>query len=169
MLDVAAAVVPRRIQSEAAGTYAVELTDDEILARAEAIMLRQLERGQAMTSPEIAGRYCALRLRGLEREVFSALFLDNRHRVLGYEELFQGTLDGAEVHPREVVKAALRHNAAAAIFAHNHPSGNPEPSAADRVLTTRLKEALALVDVRVLDHFIIGDGAPVSMSARGLV
>jgi len=129
----------------------------------------QLERGEAMADPAAAGRYFAQRLRGRPREVFAALYLDTRHRALGFEELFQGSLDGAEVHPRVLVERALAQGAAAVIVGHNHPSGNPEPSAADRAVTVRLKQALALVDVRLLDHFVIGDGAPVSMAARGLV
>lgn len=128
-----------------------------------------LERGEAMTDPAAAGRYFAQRLRGYPHEVFAVLFLDTRHRSLGFEELFRGTLDGAEVHPREVVRRALALNAAAVIVGHNHPSGNPEPSAADRAVTARLKQALALVDLRLLDHFVIGDGAPVSLAARGWV
>ncbi|MCW0425677.1 hypothetical protein NB713_003620 [Xanthomonas sacchari] len=99
--------------------------------------------------------------------MFAALFLDTRHRWLAFEELFQGTLDGAEVHPREVVRRALTLNAAAVIIGHNHPSGNPEPSPADRAVTERLKQALDLIDVRLLDHFIVGDGVPVSMASRG--
>ena len=114
-------------------------------------------------------RYFAQRLRGQPREVFAALFLDARHRALGFEELFQGSIDGAEVHPRVLVERALARGASAVIVGHNHPSGNPEPSAADRAVTARLKQALALVDVRLLDHFVVGDGAPVSMAARGLV
>ena len=101
-------------------------------------------------------------------EVFAVLFLDNRHRVLACEELFVGTLNGTAVYPREVVRRALHHNCAAVIFSHNHPSGNPEPSRADEVLTTRLREALSLVDVRVLDHLVIGDQV-VSFSERGLL
>jgi DNA repair protein RadC len=101
--------------------------------------------------------------------VFAALYLDARHRSLGFEELFQGSIDGAEVHPRVLVERALARGASAVIIGHNHPSGNPEPSAADRAVTARLKQALSLVDVRLLDHFVIGDGAPVSMAARGLV
>ena len=128
-----------------------------------------LERGDALTDPAAAGRYFARRLRPYPHEVFAALFLDTRHRALAFEELFQGTIDGAEVHPREVVRRALGHNAAAVIIGHNHPSGCSDPSAADRAVTARLKHALALVDVRLLDHFVIGDGAPVSMAARGLV
>ncbi|HEY5802839.1 MAG TPA: DNA repair protein RadC [Lysobacter sp.] len=128
-----------------------------------------LERGVALDDPMSAGRYFAQRLRGLTREVFAVLFLDTRHRALAFEEMFRGTLDGAEVHPREVVRRALAHNAAALIVGHNHPSGNPEPSAADRALTMRLKQALSLVDLRLLDHFVIADGPPVSMAARGWV
>ncbi|HEY5851950.1 MAG TPA: DNA repair protein RadC [Lysobacter sp.] len=128
-----------------------------------------LERGVALDDPASAGRYFAQRLRGLTREVFAVLFLDTRHRALAFEEMFRGTIDGAEVHPREVVRRALAHNAAALIVGHNHPSGNPEPSAADRALTARLKQALSLVDLRLLDHFVIADGPPVSMAARGWV
>ena len=128
-----------------------------------------LERGDALTDPGAAGRYFARRLRPYPHEVFAALFLDTRHRALAFEELFQGTIDGAEVHPREVVRRALGHNAAAVIIGHNHPSGCSDPSAADRAVTARLKQALALVEIRLLDHFVVGDGEPVSMAARGLV
>jgi DNA repair protein RadC len=128
-----------------------------------------LERGEALSDPHAAGRYFSQRLRGQPQEVFACLFLDARHRALAFEELFHGTIDGAEVHPREVVRRALAHNAAALIVGHNHPSGNPEPSAADRAATARLKQSLALVDVRLLDHFVIGDGPPSSMAARGWV
>ena len=128
-----------------------------------------LQRGEALTDPAAAGRYFAQRLRPHPQEVFAALFLDTRHRALAFEELFRGTVDGAEVHPREVARRALAHNAAAVIVGHNHPSGNPEPSAADRAVTTRLKQALALVDVRLLDHFVVADGPPVSLAARGWV
>jgi DNA repair protein RadC len=128
-----------------------------------------LERGGALTDPAAAGRYFAQRLRGHPSEIFAALFLDTRHRALAFEELFRGTVDGAEVHPREVVRRALAHNAAAVIVGHNHPSGSAEPSAADRAVTAQLKQSLALVDVRLLDHFVIGDGAPVSLAARGWV
>ena len=123
-----------------------------------------LERGAALSDPQAAGRYFAQ-----PHEVFAVLFLDNRHRAIAFEELFRGTLDGTEVHPREVVRRALAHNAAALIVGHNHPSGNREPSAADRAVTARLKQALALVDLRLLDHFVIADGPPVSLAARGWV
>lgn len=128
-----------------------------------------LERGEALTDPAAAGRYFAQRLRGHPHEVFAVLFLDARHRALAFEELFRGTIDGAEVHPREVVRRALAHNAAAVIVGHNHPSGSAEPSAADRAVTARLKQSLGLVDIRLLDHFVVGDGAPVSLAARGWV
>jgi len=129
----------------------------------------ELQRGIALADPEAAGRYFTHRLRGLSHEVFAVLFLDTRHRAIAFEEMFQGTLDGADVHPREVVRRALAHNAAAVIVGHNHPSGNTEPSAADRAVTVRLKQALALVDLRLLDHFVIGDGPPVSLASRGWV
>jgi DNA repair protein RadC len=128
-----------------------------------------LERGDALHDPDSAGRYFAQRLRGLPQEVFAVLFLDTRHRAIAFEEMFRGTVDGAEVHPREVVRRALAHNAAALIVGHNHPSGNGEPSAADRAITARLKQSLGLVDIRLLDHFVIGDGSPVSLAALGWV
>ncbi|MFT4179053.1 MAG: DNA repair protein RadC [Thermomonas sp.] len=129
----------------------------------------QLERGEALGNPDAAGVYFAQRLRGRAHEVFAVLYLDSRYRSLGCEELFHGTIDSAEIHPRTVVERTLAHGAAAVMVSHNHPSGNPEPSAADRALTVRLKQALALVDVKLLDHFVIGDGPPLSMAKRGLV
>ena len=128
-----------------------------------------LKRGEALSDPHAAGRYFTQRLRGRPHEVFAVLFLDTRHRALAFEELFRGTVDGAEVHPREVVRRALAHNAAAVIVGHNHPSGSTEPSAADRAVTARLKQALGLVDIRLLDHFVVGDGPAVSLAARGWV
>jgi DNA repair protein RadC len=128
----------------------------------------RLRRGDALESPAQTVRYLSARLHHHPHEVFAVLFLDNRHRVITYEELFTGTIDGASVHPREVVRRALAHNAAALIFAHNHPSGVAEPSAADAAITRRLKEALALIDVRVLDHIVIGDDA-VSLAERGML
>jgi DNA repair protein RadC len=122
-----------------------------------------------LTSPEATRAYLKTQLHHQSREVFACLFLDNRHRVIRYEELFQGTIDGASVHPREVVRRAMEVNAAAVIFAHNHPSGVTEPSQADLRITQRLKDALALVDVRVLDHLIIGEGEAASLAERGLL
>ncbi len=128
-----------------------------------------LQRGKPLQDPQSSRAYIITHLRDQPREVFCCLYLDNRHRVIAFEELFHGTLDGASVHPREVVRLAMHHNAAALIFAHNHPSGVAEPSDADRRLTRRLKEALALVDIRVLDHFVVGDGEAVSFAERGLL
>lgn len=128
-----------------------------------------LQRGTPLTDPAGTRRYLIAQLRDRSHEVFCCLYLDNRHRVIAFEELFQGTLDGASVHPREVLRKVLAHNAAAVIFAHNHPSGVAEPSDADRRLTQRLKEALALVDVRVLDHFVVGDGEAASFAEHGLL
>lgn len=128
-----------------------------------------LQRGSALTSPEITRAYLSAQLRSYNYEVFACLFLDNQHRVIVLEELFRGTIDGASVYPREVVKRALFHHAAAVIFAHNHPSGINEPSQADRHITDKLRQALTLLDIRVLDHFIIGDGEPYSFAEHGLL
>ena len=132
-------------------------------------LAEDLSRGESMHSPDTAKTYFATRLRERKHEVFAALFLDTRHRVIAYEEVFSGTVDGAEVHPRVMVQRALALNAAAMIVSHNHPSGEAEPSAADRAVTAQLKQALALVDVRLLDHIVVGDGPPVSLAARGWV
>jgi DNA repair protein RadC len=129
----------------------------------------QVNDQDCLTSPEATRDYLRLRLYGLPHEVFACLFLDNRNRVIRYEELFQGTIDGASVHPREVVRRVIEVNAAAVIFAHNHPSGVAEPSQADLRITQRLKDALALIDVRVLDHLIVGEGAGTSLAERGLL
>ena len=130
-------------------------------------MEARLRRGGRLESPGDTCRYAEARLRGYRAEVFAALFLDARHRVIAFEPLFRGTVDGASVHPREVVRRVLVHNAAAVILAHNHPSGVAEPSFADRAITERLEQALATVDVRVLDHLVVGDGETVSFVERG--
>ncbi len=126
-----------------------------------------LRRESALESPRAVRDYLKARLRHEPHEVFGCLFLDSKHRVLAYENLFHGSIDGASVYPRQVVKRALAHNAAALILTHNHPSGVAEPSQADRLLTQQLKSALALVEVRVLDHFIVGDGEPLSLAEHG--
>lgn len=128
-----------------------------------------MERGRALTNPDAVRRFLSAQLRDRPHEVFACLYLDNRHQVIDFEEMFRGTIDGASVHPREVARAALSKNAAAVIFAHNHPSGVAEPSGADRRITERLRDALGLVDVRVLDHFVIGDGEATSFAERGLI
>src|SRR5690625_23100 len=129
----------------------------------------RLQRGEALSSPDETRHFLQSRLRDYPHEVFACLLLDNRHRVIAFEELFRGTIDAASVYPREVVKLALARNAAALIVAHNHPSGGPEPSRADENLTRCLKDDLALVDIRLLDHFVIGDGEIVSFAERGLL
>lgn len=123
----------------------------------------------SLESPDEVRAFLVARLGDLEAEVFSAIYLDNRHRVIAFEELFRGTIDGASVWPREVVRAVMRHNAAAVIFAHNHPSGVSEPSAADTRITQRLREALKLIDVRVLDHIVVGLSESTSMAEQGLI
>jgi DNA repair protein RadC len=128
-----------------------------------------LRTGPSLASPRATSDYLIARLRDLEHEVFCCLYLDNRHRLIQFEELFRGTIDGASVHPREIVKQALRRNCAAVIVAHNHPSGIAEPSRADEQITQRVRDALALVDIRLLDHIIVGDGASVSLAERGIL
>jgi DNA repair protein RadC len=126
-----------------------------------------LSRGDALTDAESTKQYLQHRLRQYPYEVFACLFLDNKHRMISFDELFRGTIDSANVYPREVVKQALAHNAAAVIFAHNHPSGIAEPSRADYLITDRLKSALDTVDIRVLDHIVVGDGQVVSFAEIG--
>ncbi len=128
-----------------------------------------LPRGEAIRSPADTETFLLARLRDRPHEVFCCLYLDNRHRVLKFEELFRGTIDGTSVYPRELVKQALAVNAAAIILAHNHPSGVAEPSQADERITRRVKSALELVDIRLLDHLIIGDGISTSLASRGLI
>ncbi|MDC9724860.1 MAG: DNA repair protein RadC [Gammaproteobacteria bacterium] len=128
-----------------------------------------LSRGDALTDAATTKQYLQHRLRAYPYEVFACLFLDTKHRMISFDELFSGTIDGASVYPREVVKRALKHNAAAVIFAHNHPSGIAEPSQADHAITQRLKSALALVDIRVLDHVIVGDNETVSFAETGQI
>jgi DNA repair protein RadC len=140
-----------------------------VLEMARRHLMETLQRDTVLNSPAEVRHYLKARLRDYRREVFVCLFLDTQHRVICCEELFQGTLDASSVYPRDVVQRALALNAAAIIFAHNHPSGIAEPSQADQRITTRLCEALALVDIRVLDHMIVGDGAVLSMAERGLL
>jgi DNA repair protein RadC len=128
-----------------------------------------LNRADALSNTQATRTYLLSQLRAYPHEVFACLFLDNRNRIISFDKMFNGTIDGANVYPREIVKRALGHNAAAIIFAHNHPSGVAEPSKADQLLTQRLKDALALVDIRVLDHFVIGDHEAVSLAERGLI
>lgn len=141
---------------------------DQIVAAARALVDQRIQRGAALQAPEAAQALFREKLGGCEREIFAVAFLDTRHRLIEYREMFSGSIDGAEVHPREVVKAALLLNAAALIVGHNHPSGVTEPSAADRAVTTRLKQALGLIDVRLLDHIVVAGHRCQSMAAMGL-
>ncbi len=140
-----------------------------VLEMGRRYLKKSLTATDVLTSPELTRHYLASRMRGLQHEVFACLFLDNKHRVIQFEEMFRGTLGSASVYPREVVKAALKYNAAAVILSHNHPSGVAEPSRDDERITHRLKQALNMIDVRVLDHVIIGDGCEVSFAERGLL
>lgn len=132
-------------------------------------MEEKLAAGHPIQSPADSQDFLVARLRDQPVEVFCCIFLDNRHRILAFEELFRGTIDNTMVYPREIVRQALQRNAAAVILAHNHPSGVPEPSDADRLITRRIRDALELVDVRLLDHLVVGDGACVSLASRGLL
>lgn len=160
--------------------------DDDILAcrgigGAKLVILRALPKlarryfeeslpsGEAIRSPADTETFLKARMQHLDHELFCCLYLDNRHRVLRFDELFRGTIDGTSVYPREVVKEALSVNAAAVILAHNHPSGVAEPSQADERITRRIKSALELVDIRLLDHLIVGEGAATSLASRGLL
>lgn len=135
----------------------------------ERFLLHELDRGEALINPAQTSRFLKMKMRSYQHEVFACLFLDNQHRVIRFEELFTGTIDGASVYPREVVKKALANNAAAVILAHNHPSGIAEPSQADIRITDKLKSALLLVDIRVLDHLVIGDSTVLSFAEMGML
>ncbi len=142
---------------------------EQVLHAAQEIVDARMVRGTSFKDPAVACDFFRDKLGHREREVFAAVMLDVRHRLIDYVELFLGTIDGAEIHPREVARVALRLNAAAVLVSHNHPSGDVQPSAADRAVTVRLKQALALLDIRLLDHIIIGGRQSLSMAARGWV
>lgn len=145
------------------------VTADQVLeAAAEILAARSSKPTDSFCNPTVTKSFAASKLQAYEREVFAVMLLDNQHRLIEFKELFFGTIDSASVYPREVVKTVLAMNAAAVIFAHNHPSGEPEPSQADRCITTRLIDALGLIDVRVLDHIVVGDTS-VSFAERGLL
>ncbi len=146
--------------------YAQLLASLELMER---FLLHELDRGEALQNPAQTCRFLKLKMRAYQHEVFACLYLDNQHRVIRFEELFRGTIDGASVYPREVVKQALANNAAAIILAHNHPSGIAEPSQADIRITDKLKAALLLVDIRVLDHLVIGDSTVTSFAEMGML
>ncbi|WP_458070785.1 JAB domain-containing protein [Rhodanobacter sp. BL-MT-08] len=157
------------VRSNTSVTYNLAAaTEQDVLAAAEGILIDKLRRLGAITNPSDASDFLRMRLGGLSHEEFHVLWLDNRHQIIDCQKLFTGTIDGASVYPREVVRAALSVNACAAIFAHNHPSGVAEPSTADRVITDELRDALKLIGVRLLDHIVVGADC-VSMAGRGLI
>ena len=157
------------IAGEIPGTYLVTelINEEDLLTIANQIARQKLAKGEAITDKHLVHQALQGLLQTRDREVFAALFLDNQHRILAYEELFLGTLSAATVYPRDVVKRALHHNAAALMLVHNHPSGYPEPSRADIEITLRLQDALALVDIRILDHLVVGTEGVVSLAERG--
>jgi DNA repair protein RadC len=144
-------------------------SNDQILMAARQVLAHRVRRGALLQSPQKVGEYLALRLGHLDHEIFGLILLDKRHRVIECVDLFRGTIDGASVHPREVVKLALLKSAAACIVYHNHPSGVKEPSKADELITARVKDALALIDVRLVDHVIVADSNVLSFAESGLL
>ena len=147
----------------------VPASPQQVIAAAREHLSHRVRRGSPLSSPKAANDYLTLKLGDRDFESFCCLFLDNRHRVIEFVELFRGTIDGAAVHPREVVREALARNAAAVLFCHSHPSGVAEPSHADELITRRLRDALQLLDIRVVDHCVVGGGECVSMAARGML
>jgi len=165
-----------KIKSEEKAKYDIEKPtflekeNDAIIEKALEILESRLVKTEYnVTCPADGENFLKLKFAGLEHEVFGIVYLNNRNQVIAYEELFRGTIDGASVYPREVVKSVLNHNANAVILTHNHPSGNPEPSDADERITARLKNAFDLIDVNLLDHIIVGDNKTVSFAERGLI
>ena len=154
---------------EDTGTYVMEapVTEADILRMAQQLAMSRLSKGRALTEPKQVFSHLQTLLQYHEHEVFALLLLDTKHRIIGFQELFRGTLDGASVYPREVVKIALEHNAAAVVLVHNHPSGDPEPSQADRTLTTTLKNALNMIGTKTLDHIVVGHEGCISLAERG--
>ncbi|OZY47727.1 RadC family protein [Pseudomonas lundensis] len=157
------------IPGETIGTYVMgsSVTEADILQMAQQLAMSRLSKGQALTEPRHVFSHLQTLLQYHEYEVFALLLLDTKHRVICFRELFRGTLDSSSIYPREVMKIALEHNAAALILVHNYPSGNPEPSQADRTLTTTLRNALNMVGIRILDHVVVGIEGCVSFAERG--
>ena len=153
------------------GTYTFKkpVTKDELVDIALEIIERTMDRGTTLSNPHETRQYLSLNLGTLDHEVFCCLFLDNQHRIISFDRMFNGTIDGTAVYPREIVKTALKHNAAAVILTHNHPSGVAEPSNADKAITGKIRDALSLVDVRVLDHLVVGGVEITSFAERGLL
>ena len=145
------------------------ISDSEVIDMALRILAERVTQGPVMSSPRVVKDFLRLRFSGLQHEVFCVLYLDKRHRLIACEDLFRGTVDGANVFPREIIKASLRHNAASILCAHNHPSNNPSPSQADELITTRIKAAVELLDLKLLDHLVVTAGETVSFAELGLI
>lgn len=160
---------PYSVDEEGCYLFRSKVAESVILDLAANILEQRVCQGDMLTAPTDTKRYITTKLGHLDREVFACLFLNNRHQLIACEILFYGTIDGASVHPREIIKRALAHNAAALVAAHNHPSGIAEPSQADMTLTRRLRESLGLVDIRLLDHIVVGGSEAVSFAERGLL
>ena len=157
-----------RIKSSQSYIFQKPISAYQILEKAAEILSERYIRTEAFSRPEATMDYLSCKLGGYDKEIFAVMMLDNQHQLIEFRELFFGTIDGASVYPREVVKAVLEVNASAVIFAHNHPSGNSEPSQADKAITKRLSDALGLIDVRVLDHIVVGETST-SFAERGLL
>lgn len=157
------------VKSEETPEYLTRVCDDDIIARALEILSARVHRAAVFESPASVKQYLTVRAAGKASEVFTVVYLDSQHRLIESVDHFTGTINQVSIYPREIVRAALRYNAAAVILSHNHPSGIPEPSRADETLTHTLKSALAVVDVRVLDHIVVAGGSAVSMAEKGLV
>ena len=164
------ALVPASVGDDSASVADLPSPEADVIQQALRLLESRMRAvGPLLTNPQTVRDYLRLRIADLEHEAFIVLFLDNQHRLIAVEEMFRGTLAQTSVYPREVVKAALRHNASAVVFAHNHPSGVAEPSRADELLTAALKQALALVDIKTLDHFVVGGDKTISFAERGLL
>jgi len=155
--------------SEVCPVTVIHRSEEELINHALAILSQRHKKGELLTSPESTKRFLQLKLAEERNEVFGCIFLDNRHRIIEVEDLFFGTIDGASVHPRVILQKALMHNAAAIFLYHNHPSGVGEPTQSDQTITTRIKEALALIDVHLLDHLVVGIEESVSFAECGLL
>jgi DNA repair protein RadC len=163
--------LPKLRAGETPGTYVMEspVSEADILRMAQQLARRRLARGTPLTEPRQVFAYLQTLLQRHEQEVFALLLLDTRHRVIAFKILFHGTLEAASIYPREVLKLVLEHNAAAVILVHNHPSGDPEPSEADRRLTHTLQNALSMIGVRTLDHVVVGGEGHVSLAEQGML
>ena len=164
-------MTPQLIAGELPGTYLLSdaVTDQQLMELAQRMAKRRLRKGRLVDKPDAVFNALKTLMMAYQHEIFGMLMLDNRHRIIEFKELFRGTIDSASVYPREIIKEVLTHNAAAVILVHNHPSGDPEPSVADRSITERIQKALSTIEVRLLDHVIVGSEGTCSFAERGLL